>query len=106
MISITPASGWCDAADDPSYNRPVPLPWRSSAERLWRDDDLYDLLVPLGYNDSPPRPGAGSAIFLHAARPGLTPTEGCIALRQPDLRQLLRRLDKGWHLTVEPADPC
>ena len=47
-----------------------------SAERLQRPDRLYDLVIELGYNDSPPRPGAGSAIFMHVARPGLRPTAG------------------------------
>jgi L,D-peptidoglycan transpeptidase YkuD (ErfK/YbiS/YcfS/YnhG family) len=33
--------------------------------------------------------GRGSAIFLHLARPGFTPTEGCIALEQRDLLRVL-----------------
>ena len=28
--------GWCDAADDPRYNRRVRLPYPASAEALWR----------------------------------------------------------------------
>ena len=68
--------GWCDAPDDPAYNPPVRLPYPVSAERLWRDDRVYDLIVVLGYNDDPVVPGAGSAIFLHLARPDYAPTPG------------------------------
>jgi len=36
--------------------------------------------------------GRGSAIFVHLARPGFTPTDGCIALSRRDLTMLLSRL--------------
>ena len=87
--------GWCDAPDHPLYNRPVPLPFEASHEKLWRDDGLYDLIVPLGYNDDPPAAGLGSCIFMHIARPGYAPTEGCIALCEPDLRSVLALLSPG-----------
>lgn len=86
---IAPQHGWCDDPDDALYNRPVHLPYRARAERLWRADGIYDLIVPLGYNDDPVVPGAGSAIFLHVARPDYAPTEGCIALAQADLLRVL-----------------
>jgi L,D-peptidoglycan transpeptidase YkuD (ErfK/YbiS/YcfS/YnhG family) len=81
--------GWCDDPADPAYNRPVKLPYAASHERMWREDDLYDLVVVLGHNDDPPARGAGSAIFLHLARPDYGPTEGCIALRREHLLELL-----------------
>ncbi len=84
-VPIGPADGWCDAPDDRNYNLPVTLPYPASAETLWREDAVYDLIVPLGYNDGPIRPGRGSAIFLHLARAGYPPTEGCVALALPDL---------------------
>lgn len=87
--------GWCDAADDPAYNRPVILPYPASAESMWREDDVYDLVVVLGHNDDPVVPGAGSAIFLHLARDGYAPTEGCVALNRPDLEALLAQARSG-----------
>ncbi|WP_298965779.1 L,D-transpeptidase family protein [uncultured Methylobacterium sp.] len=88
-----PGDGWCDDPSDRRYNRPIPLPAAGvSAERLWRDDGLYDLVVDLDYNRGPIRRGHGSAIFLHVARPGFRPTEGCVALRREDLLRLARRL--------------
>ena len=86
---LAPADGWCDDPADPRYNRRVSLPYGGRHEALWRADGLYDLVGVLGWNDSPVARGRGSAIFLHVARPDWGPTEGCIALAEPDLRALL-----------------
>lgn len=85
LRALRPEDGWCDDPADPLYNKPVKLPFRARAELLWREDRIYDLVVVLGYNDDPPEPGRGSAIFLHIARPDFTPTEGCVALARDDL---------------------
>ncbi|WP_293907571.1 L,D-transpeptidase family protein [Phenylobacterium sp.] len=81
--------GWCDDPADPAYNRPVKLPHPASAEALWRDDGAYDIVVVLGHNDDPPVAGLGSAIFLHVAKPGYPPTQGCVAVARQDLEDLL-----------------
>jgi L,D-peptidoglycan transpeptidase YkuD (ErfK/YbiS/YcfS/YnhG family) len=86
---LRPEDGWCDAPGDPRYNTMVGLPYPASHERLWRDDEIYDCLVVLGYNDDPVRAGAGSAIFLHVARPDMSPTDGCVALSRADLLEYL-----------------
>jgi L,D-peptidoglycan transpeptidase YkuD (ErfK/YbiS/YcfS/YnhG family) len=93
--ALAPDDGWCDAPGDPAYNHPVKLPYPASTERMWRDDDLYDLVVVLGHNDDPPSPGMGSCIFLHLARPGYAPTEGCVALARPDFEALLAAARPG-----------
>lgn len=87
--AIEPDDGWCDDPADRHYNRPVKHPHGASAERLWREDGVYDLIVVLGHNDDPPIAGLGSAIFLHLARPDYAPTEGCVAMARPDLEALL-----------------
>jgi L,D-peptidoglycan transpeptidase YkuD (ErfK/YbiS/YcfS/YnhG family) len=87
--ALTPADGWCDDPADPSYNRPVTLPFRARAEALWRPDHLYDLIVVVGYNDDPVVAGKGSAIFLHVASAGFGPTAGCIAFARDDLLALI-----------------
>jgi len=95
------ADGWCDDVRDRRYNRPLRLPAPGvSAEAMWREDGLYDLVVDLDYNRGPIRRGRGSAIFLHAARPGFRPTEGGGALRRPDLVRLLRRVGPRTRLVV------
>ena len=98
--AIRPCDGWCDAPADRNYNRPVRHPYPASAERLWRTDGLYDIVVVLDYNDRPRVRGRGSAIFMHVAKPGYAPTEGCIALARPYLSRLLERMGSRAALAV------
>ncbi len=86
---IAATDGWCDDAGHKDYNRFVRLPHSGRHEELWRQDGVYDIVVPLGWNDAPVERGRGSAIFLHLARPDYAPTEGCVALAEADLRLLL-----------------
>lgn len=102
---IAREDGWCDAPDDPAYNRPVRLPYGASAENLWREDGLYDVVVELGHNDDPPVPGLGSAIFLHVALPDRPHTQGCVALALTDLLDLLSVVPADCALSVEADQP-
>ena len=86
---LDPADGWSDDPADPAYNTAVRHPHAFSAEHLWRDDGLYDIVIPLGYNDDPPVPRRGSAIFLHCAAPRAQMTAGCIAVVRDALLILL-----------------
>lgn len=99
--AIQTDDGWCDAPADPAYNRPVRLPYPASCETLLREDELYDLVVVLGHNDDPPRPSAGSAIFLHCKRGDYEPTEGCVALARCDVLDFLATAKRGDHVVIE-----
>jgi L,D-peptidoglycan transpeptidase YkuD (ErfK/YbiS/YcfS/YnhG family) len=89
---ITPDDGWCEDPTDRRYNRLVKVPLRSPADRLARQDDLYDFIVEIDHNVRPRVAGRGSAVFIHVARPGLAPTAGCVALSMNSLRRLLARV--------------
>jgi L,D-peptidoglycan transpeptidase YkuD (ErfK/YbiS/YcfS/YnhG family) len=97
---IAKFDGWCDAAQDRNYNRRVRLPYPASAEHLHRDDGLYDVVVVLDYNIRPRVRNRGSAIFMHIARPGFLPTEGCIALRRADLLRVLQHVNRATKITA------
>ena len=99
--TISADDGWCDDPADAAYNLPVRLPHPARHERMWRDDHLYDLVVVIGHNDAPVVPGAGSAVFIHVARDGYAPTEGCVALAAPDLLWLLERAAPDVRIVVE-----
>jgi L,D-peptidoglycan transpeptidase YkuD (ErfK/YbiS/YcfS/YnhG family) len=99
--AIAKDDGWCDAPDDPNYNRLVKLPYPASAENMWREDHLYDLLAVLGYNDDPVVPGKGSAIFLHLARSDYSATHGCVALAPDDLRAAIEQLRPGDQIVID-----
>jgi len=103
--AIGPDDGWCDAPADRAYNTLVKRPYPSSHEEMWRGDDMYDLVVDIDYNrggGTKPgiRKGKGSAIFMHVARPGFTPTAGCVALRKDDLRRLLPHLGPRTRIVI------
>jgi len=101
LRATRPDDGWCDDRRDRRYNRPIRLPAPGiSAESMWRPDGLYDVVIDLDYNRAPIRRGRGSAIFLHIARDGYRPTEGCVALARADLLRLLRRLGPRTRLRI------
>jgi L,D-peptidoglycan transpeptidase YkuD (ErfK/YbiS/YcfS/YnhG family) len=93
--------GWCDASKHRRYNKPVELPFSASHEKMWRDDHLYDYVIEIGWNDRPAKPGRGSAIFMHLARPGYQPTEGCIALSKADMNKLLPRIGPKTRIVIQ-----
>jgi L,D-peptidoglycan transpeptidase YkuD (ErfK/YbiS/YcfS/YnhG family) len=101
---ISKNDGWCDDPEQLHYNRYVQLPFSGRHEKLWRDDELYDLIVVLGHNDSPVIPGAGSCIFMHVASADFDPTEGCIALKRDDLLLLLTEIDPECWIDIKPPD--
>jgi len=95
ISAIARDDGWCDDPADANYNRPITLPYDASAETMWRDDDLYDVVVVIGHNDDPVVTKAGSAIFMHVAPAAGAPTAGCVALARDDLMWLLTALEPG-----------
>lgn len=97
--------GWCDDVRSPFYNQHVKLPFEGSHETLWRDDDKYDIIVTLGYNDRPLIPGKGSAIFLHLADPDWGPTQGCVGLKYPDMLEVLARVEKNTLMNIHQRMP-
>jgi len=107
-IPLTPAMGWCDDPEHASYNMPVELPFPASHERLWREDGLYDVIVVLGHNDSPPMPCLGSAVFFHLCEKDTKFTAGCVAVAKQDMMIFLQTADTGTILRIadgtEPAE--
>jgi len=92
--------GWCDAPDDPAYNRFIRLPYPANHETLWRDDGAYDLILVISHNDSPPVPDLGSAVFIHIAQPDDRQTLGCIALAPEEMVKLLPHLETGMGVRI------
>lgn len=99
--AIGAADAWCEDAADRRYNRPIRLSPQSRGDRLMRADDLYDFIIELDHNTRPRIKGRGSAVFIHAARPGFAPTAGCIALSLPALRRLLTHLGPRTRIVVK-----
>tara|TARA_Y200000002_G_scaffold215753_1_gene178059 strand:+ start:931 stop:1425 length:495 start_codon:yes stop_codon:yes gene_type:complete len=93
--------GWCDDKKSEFYNQHIKFPFDDSAEHLYRDDCIYDIICVLNYNTSPIIPGQGSAIFLHVARPNFEGTEGCIAIKKEALLKIATKLSNESKITIE-----
>ena len=89
---INKKMGWCDDVNNKNYNKLIKLPCNFSNEKLYRRDNIYDLVVPINYNTNKIARGKGSAIFLHVAKKNYSPTKGCIALKKKDLILLLKKI--------------
>jgi L,D-peptidoglycan transpeptidase YkuD (ErfK/YbiS/YcfS/YnhG family) len=100
LRAIQKDDGWCDAPNDPNYNRPVKLAYPASADHMWRQDHLYDLVAVLGYNDDPVVPAKGSAIFLHLAHTDYAHTQGCVALNYCDALGAITQLKPSDHIVI------
>src|SRR5262249_4168180 len=100
MRILAPRDAWVDDPRDARYNALVTLPYPARTERMWRSDGIYDILIVIGYNMYPVIAGAGSAIFLHVARPNFSATEGCIAVERAVLMNLIRLLAPECSITI------
>ena len=85
---------WCDDPNDTNYNKLIVGQYKASCENLWRQDNIYDLIVVIGYNDNPVIPNKGSAIFMHAERQSKSETKGCISLKINHLINIVESLEK------------
>ena len=99
-IKINKNMGWCNDSTSPFYNREIKLPSKFSFEKLYRKDNLYDLLAVLNYNTNPVKKNKGSAIFIHIAKKRFKPTAGCIALQKKDLMNLMRVIKKNSKIKI------
>jgi len=97
---ITPVSGWCDAPEDPNYNRAVKLPYPASHEKMHRKDRLYDWCLVFDHNYTRRMRNFGSAVFFHVAREGFSSTEGCIAIQPQDMRWLVGHIGLNTRLVI------
>ena len=97
---IRPDDGWCEDPTDRHYNQPIKVPPGSKADRLRREDALYDFIIEIDHNIRPRIAGRGSAVFVHVARPGFAPTAGCVALKTDALRRLLERVGPRTRIVI------
>jgi len=98
---LHPNDGWCDDSQSLEYNMHINLPYVYHHENLWEIGDVhfYDLFAVIGYNDSPPIPGKGSAIFFHTTIE-YGGTAGCVALSLIDLEWVLARVEYDTYIEI------
>jgi L,D-peptidoglycan transpeptidase YkuD (ErfK/YbiS/YcfS/YnhG family) len=100
LLKIKKDMGWCDDPKSVSYNQLIKLPANFSYEKLFRKENIYDLIIVLDYNMKPTIKNKGSAIFIHVARRKFNKTSGCIALKKTDLRRLIKEINKKTKIII------
>jgi L,D-peptidoglycan transpeptidase YkuD (ErfK/YbiS/YcfS/YnhG family) len=100
LVEIKKNMGWCDDPKSKNYNQLIKLPNEYNHEKLYRKDNVYDLILVLNYNTRPIIKNKGSAIFIHIAKKNYKKTAGCIALKKVHLIELLKRINKKTTITI------
>lgn len=100
LIKIKKNMGWCDDPNNKNYNQLIKIPSKYSYERLFRNENIYDLIIVLNYNMNPVIKNKGSAIFIHIAKKRFQPTEGCIAISKKNLLYLIRNISKNTKIKI------
>ncbi len=100
-IIIKKNMGWCDDPNSRKYNQLVKLPTNYSSEKLYRRENIYDIILVLNYNMSPIIKNKGSAIFIHVASRYYKKTEGCIALKKIHLLKIIKNLQINTIVKIE-----
>lgn len=86
--------GWCDDPKSKSYNKLIKYPFNLKSEKLFRSDNVYDIILVLNFNMSPIKKNKGSAIFIHIAKKFFSPTKGCVAIKKSDMIKILKFVNK------------
>lgn len=99
-IIIKKNMGWCDDSSSSKYNKIIRLPFNFSYEKLYRKDNIYDLILVIDFNMRPIKKNKGSAIFIHVARKDFSPTKGCVAIKKNELKKLLKIINKNTKIKI------
>ena len=87
--------GWCNDSKSKNYNKLIKLPSNNSYEKLYRKENIYDIILVLNYNMSPVIKNKGSAIFIHISKKNYKKTEGCVAVKKRDLIEIVKNLQEN-----------
>ena len=92
-IIIKKNMGWCDDPNSKEYNKLIRFPSKYKSEKLFRKENIYDIILVLNYNMKPIKRNKGSAIFIHLAKKNYKKTEGCVAIKKNHLLQIVKRIN-------------
>jgi len=99
-IKIKKNMGWCDDPKSKFYNKLIKLPSEFGHEKLYRKDNIYNIVIVLNYNMDPIIKNKGSAIFIHITN-NYKPTKGCVGLKKRNLIKLIKILTKKKQIKIK-----
>ena len=100
-IVIKKNMGWNNDSSSKQYNKLITLPSAYSYEKLYKKENVYDIILVLDYNMRPVIKNKGMAIFIHVARNNYKKTEGCVALRKVHLLKILKNINFNTNVKIE-----
>ena len=92
--------GWCDDPKSIHYNKLIKLPFIYRHEKLYRKENIYDIILVLNYNMNPVKKNKGSAIFIHVAKNNFKKTEGCVAIKKQSLIKLIKKINPSTKVKI------
>jgi L,D-peptidoglycan transpeptidase YkuD (ErfK/YbiS/YcfS/YnhG family) len=92
--------GWCNDTNSKKYNKLIKFPFKFSAEKLYLKKRNYDIIIVINYNLNPIKKNKGSAIFMHVATRNYKSTEGCVAVKEEDIRLIISKLNKNSKISI------
>ena len=98
-IVIKKKMAWCDDPNNKFYNK-LTFTNDKSKEKLYRKDNLYNIIVVINYNIKPIIKNKGSAIFIHLAKKNYSGTMGCRGLKKKDLLDILKTVNKRTKIKI------
>ena len=99
-IIIKKNMGWCDDSESKHYNKLIKFPFKYNAEKLYKKNNTYDIILVLNFNSRPIRKNKGSAIFIHVARKNYKNTAGCIAVNKKNLKNIIKIINKKTFVNI------
>ena len=100
-IIIKKNMGWCDDPKSRKYNKLINLPLSDSCEKLFKKENIYDIVLVLDYNTKPVKKNKGSAIFIHIAKKNYEKTQGCVAIKKSNLLKILKEIKINTKVKIE-----
>ena len=98
--AITKKLGWCDDSSSIKYNKLIKYPFNFKSEKLYRKDNIYDIILVLDFNMNPIKKKKGSAIFIHVAKDKFQSTKGCVAIKKIELLKIIKGLKKNTKVKI------
>ncbi len=99
-IIIKKNMGWCNDPESKEYNKSVKLPFNFNHEKLYKKENIYDIIFVINYNMNPIKKNKGSAIFIHIAKKNYKKTEGCVAIKKRELLKIVKEIKPNTKIKI------
>ena len=92
--------GWCDDPKSKSYNKLIKYPLISTFEKLFRKDNIYDIILVLNYNMNPIKKNKGSAIFYTYSKKKLFINRRLYCYKKTQIKKLKTLISKSTKVKI------